>query len=183
MSWTKISNRWCRRGAIFPDLKAAQAACLKLGSRACPGAYDLSLTLATSLTTIAALTLHCNSKPTGVYDELCDGRKPYLCKGSPFSTGIGGSCLHKSTAPLYRAFKPTTNMELKRAIQTCSRDSSGLVKSDGDTVGGAGYTLNPVKGNATHAVIWLHGLGDTCEGWSDAMKGFFPMTTNLCIKN
>lgn len=112
-----------------------------------------------------------NPTPTGVYDERCDGSQPYLCKGSPFSTGFGGSCLHKPTTPLYRVFKPTTNMELKRAIQTCSRSSGGLVESAGDTVGGAGCTLNPVKGKATHAVIWLHGMGDTCEAWSDAMKG------------
>ena len=32
MSWTKISNQWCRRGATFSNLAQAQAACLKLGS-------------------------------------------------------------------------------------------------------------------------------------------------------
>ena len=60
MSWIEISNRWCRRGAIFPTLKAAQAACLKLGSSACPGIYDLRLTLAIGLNPTVALALTLN---------------------------------------------------------------------------------------------------------------------------
>ena len=63
----------------------------------------------------------------------------------------------------------------------------------GDTVGGAGTTYNPSK-KATHAVIFMHGLGDTCAGWASGMKGLFdrndnihqgtkfPRTTFLCVQ-
>ena len=40
----------------------------------------------------------------------------------------------------------------------------------GDTLGGKGAVYNPSE-KATHAVIWMHGLGDTCDGWATAMQG------------
>jgi len=88
MSWTKISNRWCRSGAIFPTLEAAQGACLKLGSSACPG----------------------------VYNERCDGGKSYLCKASPLMASNSGSCLYQPA--LSAAFRPTSTPQLTRAVRT-----------------------------------------------------------------
>jgi len=40
----------------------------------------------------------------------------------------------------------------------------------GDTVGGKGAVFTPSK-KATHAVIFMHGLGDTCDGWASTLGG------------
>ena len=53
----------------------------------------------------------------------------------------------------------------------------------GDTVGGAGRIINPESGKATHAVIWLHGLGDQNDGWATAMKGLCPVVRLQPYKN
>ena len=129
-----------------------------------------------------------NLPPPGVYEERCDGRKSYLCQGKLFSTlpMFARGCVHQSAPAQSSVFKPTTKMELSSAIKACSF-SSGLVKEglaiDGDTVGGAGCTINPTNGGkATHAVIWMHGVGDTCEAWSYTLRGFFPMITHLRMR-
>lgn len=46
-----------------------------------------------------------------------------------------------------------------------------------DSYGGQGVTLNPTAGAPTSTVIWLHGLGDTAEGWVGALPiNRFPRT-------
>ena len=40
----------------------------------------------------------------------------------------------------------------------------------GDTVGGKGAVYIPSK-KAAHAVIFMHGLGDTCDGWAATLQG------------
>ena len=52
----------------------------------------------------------------------------------------------------------------------------------GDTVGGAGRTINPASGQATHAVIWLHGLGDTADGWVETISGLLPVLTGRMLQ-
>ncbi|TFJ84850.1 hypothetical protein NSK_003882 [Nannochloropsis salina CCMP1776] len=49
--------------------------------------------------------------------------------------------------------------------------------SRNDNVGGAGITLNPVGGPAQSSIIWMHGLGDSGEGWAGAFDPkVFPTT-------
>ena len=87
MTWTKMSDQWCRRGATFVKLALAQASCLKLGTS-------------------------CH----GVYDERCDERRFSLCDGIHFSVPQSTGCLYKPTTGLSTAFEPMTGTELKSAV-------------------------------------------------------------------
>ena len=46
-----------------------------------------------------------------------------------------------------------------------------LVRSEGDSIGGAGVVLTPSDGQYSNVLIFMHGLGDTATGW----EGMFQM--------
>jgi lysophospholipase-2 len=49
--------------------------------------------------------------------------------------------------------------------------------SRNDNYGGAGVTLNPIGGPPQSSIVWMHGLGDSGEGWSGAFNpAQFPTT-------
>lgn len=58
-----------------------------------------------------------------------------------------------------------------------------------DTIGGRGVTFVPPSGKYDGVVIWMHGLGDTAEGWAYSMPGLnlpnvkfiLPTATNVPI--
>ena len=87
MTWTKMSDQWCRRGATFAKLALAQASCLKLGTSC-----------------------------QGVIDENCDERRFSLCDGMHFSVPQSAGCLYKPTTGLSTAFQPMTGTELRSAV-------------------------------------------------------------------
>lgn len=47
-----------------------------------------------------------------------------------------------------------------------------LKKIAGDTLGGRGITFIPRDNTFTSVVIWMHGLGDTADGWASLMPSF-----------
>jgi hypothetical protein len=61
------------------------------------------------------------------------------------------------------------------------------VRSDG--IGGRGVTYIPSSGSYKNVVVWMHGLGDTADGWAAMMptlglsdtKFVLPTATNLPI--
>jgi hypothetical protein len=61
------------------------------------------------------------------------------------------------------------------------------VRSDGH--GGRGVTYTPTNGSYSNVVIWMHGLGDTADGWASLMpslgihdtKFVLPTATNRPI--
>jgi hypothetical protein len=66
----------------------------------------------------------------------------YSCKATHHSTGVR-----------------------ERAIRG---DNMKAVKSDG--VGGVGITLTPRDGSYDGVVIFMHGLGDTADGWAQSSE-------------
>lgn len=109
MSWIRMSNRLCRRGASFPNLEAAQAACRNLGSRACPG----------------------------VYNEHCDGQVSYLCEpASPVTITTSASCLYRHSRHI-SPFQPSSTAQLQGAIRTyMSADCDDVGEDLEDVEGG-----------------------------------------------
>ena len=47
--------------------------------------------------------------------------------------------------------------------------SNTLKRIAGDGLGGLGVTFTPKTASYTNVVIWLHGLGDTADGWASMM--------------
>lgn len=46
---------------------------------------------------------------------------------------------------------------------------NSLKRIAGDSLGGKGVTYLPTSGAARNVVIWMHGLGDTADGWASLM--------------
>ena len=49
--------------------------------------------------------------------------------------------------------------------------AGGLRAIPSDTIGQPGITLLPESGEYSKVVLWMHGLGDTADGWA----GLMPM--------
>lgn len=49
------------------------------------------------------------------------------------------------------------------------RVSFSMQKVKNDSMGGRGITFIPSSGTYTNVVIWMHGLGDTADGWASLM--------------
>eukprot|EP00903_Cladosiphon_okamuranus_P014379 g13349.t1 len=66
-------------------------------------------------------------------------------------------------------------------LSMSSTSQVDLERISGDTVGGSGTTLVPKGGAYTNVVVWLHGLGDTAEGWSGSMPEFKLADTKFIL--
>jgi predicted esterase len=51
----------------------------------------------------------------------------------------------------------------------------------GDAHGGAGKTFEPLRGKHTATLVWLHGLGDTADGWSSAVPELRLSSTRVIL--
>lgn len=65
---------------------------------------------------------------------------------------------------------PSSASASKLSMSTSS--SVLLDRVAGDGLGGKGTTLVPKGGAYKNVVVWLHGLGDTAEGWVNSMPEF-----------
>ncbi|RYH21230.1 hypothetical protein EON65_21175 [archaeon] len=58
-----------------------------------------------------------------------------------------------------------------------------------DTIGGRGITYMPTTGKYDGVVVWMHGLGDTADGWASVVpelglpnvKLILPTANNVAI--
>lgn len=53
------------------------------------------------------------------------------------------------------------------------------IRSDG--IGGRGVTYVPTSGSYDNVVVWLHGLGDTADGWASLMPGLGLKDTKFIL--
>lgn len=62
----------------------------------------------------------------------------------------------------YRAFGTRSHFYINEKMNS----------SRGDGLGGAGIVMTPKSGSYENVVIWMHGLGDTADGWAQASMVF-----------
>ncbi|CAM9717548.1 unnamed protein product, partial [Choristocarpus tenellus] len=62
-----------------------------------------------------------------------------------------------------------------------STTAPALKGEKGDGIGGDGIILTPKDGEYDKVVIWLHGLGDTAQGWYSAMSAFNLRQTKFIL--
>lgn len=55
-------------------------------------------------------------------------------------------------------------------IHNARHSCSSMKASRSDGIGGVGITLVPNTGEYENVVIWMHGLGDTADGWAQSSK-------------
>jgi predicted esterase len=53
------------------------------------------------------------------------------------------------------------------------------VRSDG--IGGKGITFTPANGEYKNVVVWMHGLGDTADGWASQMPNLGLSNTKFVL--
>ena len=53
--------------------------------------------------------------------------------------------------------------------------------SRNDNYGGAGVTFNTVAGPPQSSIIWLHGLGDSGEGWAGVYVCVCVYVSHMCV--
>ena len=61
--------------------------------------------------------------------------------------------------------------------------SQALKRIAGDGLGGRGVTYIPNSVQYKNVVIWLHGLGDTADGWASLMPELRLKNTNAEERN
>lgn len=85
---------------------------------------------------------------------------------SVFGTAIANCRLSSAAAALSALSWSFANSYKMRSM---SPGVANWAVSEHDGNGGKGVTLSPAEGGYNNVVIWLHGLGDTADGWADAM--------------
>lgn len=53
------------------------------------------------------------------------------------------------------------------------------IRNDG--IGGRGITHIPSSGQYANVVVWMHGLGDTADGWASGMPGLGVRNTKFIL--
>jgi hypothetical protein len=59
------------------------------------------------------------------------------------------------------------------------RSNLKIIRRDG--IGGRGITLIPSDGKYSNVVIWMHGLGDTADGWAQSMPSLNVPNTKFIL--
>ena len=77
----------------------------------------------------------------------------------------------RSVLSFHNHFEQTRHFFTKTAMQN--------IRSDG--IGGRGVTYVPTSGSYDNVVVWLHGLGDTADGWASLMPGLGLKDTKFIL--
>lgn len=97
-------------------------------------------------------------------------------------TALSATTLFISSALAFRI--NTLGRRSKQALGSKRRGvhwSCGASMPRGDAHGGAGKTFEPLRGKHRSTLIWLHGLGDTADGWSSAVPELRLSSTRVIL--
>lgn len=72
-----------------------------------------------------------------------------------------------STAILANRNTPKKDSSTRSFFTNSHSNTMQVARNDG--MGGRGVTFLPTTGSYSNVVIWLHGLGDTADGWASMM--------------
>lgn len=62
-----------------------------------------------------------------------------------------------------------------------SQSSRNMQATRNDGMGGRGVTFVPSSGSYANVVIWMHGLGDTADGWASMMPSLGLTNTKFIV--
>jgi len=82
--------------------------------------------------------------------------------------------------PILLIFKPLLLFTIL-VLATSDQEEMQTIRHDG--LGGRGKMLIPRNGKYSNVVIWLHGLGDTYESWSEQMLSLDLKDTKFVLPN